>query len=114
MRGIELGSRHDGGHLTNAHELVRLQTKLPLRMSEAVLEREPRIAREFRPIHWLQVEVVKCVPLEVLRLSLCLRVNELQFIAAPESRYGAGLRADADPVNANRWFERAVCLNRDF
>src|SRR3954452_1252778 len=86
--------------LADPDELVGLETELPLRVREAVLERELGVAGEVRPVHRLEVELSKVVCFEAVRLSIRLRIDELQFAPVSQDRLRAGLRADADPVDA--------------
>ena len=70
--------------LSDPDELVGLETELPLRVREAVLERELSVAGEVRAVHWLEVEVPEVVCFEALRWSIRLGIDKLQFAAAPQ------------------------------
>ena len=59
-----------------------LQAEPPLRVGEAVLERELGVAREVGPVHRLQEEVVEVAASNVSGWAPGLREDQLQFVAA--------------------------------
>ena len=75
-----------------------LQAQPPLRMRQAVLDRQPGVLLAVGAVHRLQQQVREVQVLEPLRRRAVLRIDQLQFVAAGQRSGRAGLRADADPV----------------
>src|SRR5262249_50591469 len=64
-------------------------------------------------VHRLQRKAREDKISKVFRARAVLRIDQLQFVARPDHELSSGLRADADPVEAIRWDDRAVGLDRD-
>src|SRR5262245_27141458 len=86
----------------DVQELVGLQAQPPLRVLQAVTNRQLRVPFHVRAVHRLQEEVAEVVPLELPRVRAGLGEDELQFVPGPEHQLGPGLGADADPVDPLR------------
>src|SRR5438128_116669 len=65
-------------------------------------------------IHGLQEEMAEIEPDKALRFGTSLRKYQLQLVAAFEHEVAAGLRADANPIDAGRGLKRSVGLDSDF
>ena len=84
-----------------------------LRMAQAVVDRARGVLDHVRAVHRLQREALEGETGEILRRRAGLRIDQLQFVAAPHHELGAGFRADADPVHAVGRLDRAVGLDAD-
>src|SRR4051794_12859272 len=65
----------------NVQDLVRLQRQPPLRMLQAVRQRQPGVALALGAVHRLQDEMPKIESLVLLRFSARLRKDQLQLVA---------------------------------
>lgn len=79
---------------------MRLHAQSPLRMLQAVFDREVRILLAVGAIHRLQVKVSEVQPVVLAGLGFRLRVDQLQFITGNNDQFGTGFGADTDPVDA--------------
>src|SRR5712692_1158129 len=100
--------------LWDSQHLVRLETEPPLGMREAVAHSQRRVARALGPVHRLEEEVAEVEPDIALGLGAPLREYELELVAASHHELGAGLGADADPVDPRRDQTSAVRLDGHF
>src|SRR3954464_6023823 len=103
----------DAECLSDAEGLVCLQAEPPLRMAQAVVDRARGVFDQFGPVHRLQRKAFEIEPRQIFRRGPCLRIHQLQFVAAADHQSGAGLRADADPVHPVGRFDRPVGLDTD-
>ena len=72
-------------------------------MLETVPHRESGVHIPVRAVHRLQEELLEPQVRELLGTGLVLRIHQLELLSAGEFEGCAGLRADADPVEAGRW-----------
>src|SRR5919201_1612123 len=99
--------------LSDTDRLVRLQAEPPLRMTQAIVDGSRGVIDHVRSVHWLQREALEGEPLEILRRSANLRIDQLQLVPFSQDEVRAGLGADANPVNCWGRVERAVGLDAD-
>src|SRR5437899_2257464 len=91
----------------NSKHLVRLQAQPPGRMPQAIVHRLRHVAGEVRTVHRLQGKALESKAGEIFRRRLRLRIDELQFVTGPDTQIGAGLGADAEPVETRRRLDGA-------
>src|SRR5260221_418413 len=82
-------------------------------MREAEAHGEGGVARAIGPVNRWQEEMAERQRLEFLGIDAVLRKHQLQLVAGSERRRGAGLGADADPVEPARRRAGAVGLDGD-
>src|SRR5258707_5190870 len=99
--------------LSDTECLVCLQAESPLRMLQAIFHRARGIFDHIRAVHRLQRKTFEIEIDKILGRGLGLRVDELQFMPAPDQKLGAGFRAYANPVHAVRRNNRSVGLDAD-
>src|SRR5579871_1187752 len=99
--------------LSDADCLVCLKAEPPLRVAQAIIDRARGVGGHIRTVHRLKREALEGEAGEIFRRCTSLRVDKLQFMPAPQDELGAGLRADADPVEARGRIDGAVGLDRD-
>ena len=83
-------------------------------MRLARVDRKARMFFFVRSVHWLQekmAEIQRSQRVEVLR---CLGYHDLDLVPFMYYQWGALLGADADPVNADRHWQRAIGFYRHF
>ena len=93
---------------------MRLQTEPPLRMLQAVIQREPRIRFADGAIHGLEKEPLEVERLKLLRFRARLRKNELQFMSGLDHQFRSRFRADTDPIDARRWKQSPIRFDSYF
>ena len=69
-------------------------------MGQAILDRARGVLDHVRPVHRLQREALEGEALEGLGRGEGLRIDQLQLVPFADAQLGAGLRADAQPVDA--------------
>src|SRR5947207_15260139 len=88
--------------LSNPTGFVRLQTQPPLRMTQTIIDRARGILEDVRSVHRLKRKAFEREADKGLGLGFGLRINQLEFMTAPYHQFGAGFRADANPVHPVR------------
>ena len=83
--------------LADSQYLVSLQAQSPPRMSQTIINGSRGILCEVRSVHRLQIEVRKIESYKALRVSACLRVDELQLVAPQDAQRGTRLGTDGQP-----------------
>jgi hypothetical protein len=83
-------------------------------MRKAVRDSCRRIRDTVGSVHRLKPEVIEPEPEQFGGVKAGLRIDELQFLAAPTPQRRSGLRADAKPIDPFNGLLRSVCLDRDF
>src|SRR5664280_1017063 len=99
--------------LSDTKGLVRLHAEPPLRVTDAVVDVALGVGGDVRPIHRLQREPLEGETGEGRRHGAGLRIDQFEFVALPDHEFGAGLGADADPVDAVGHLDRAVGFEAD-
>src|ERR1035437_7382007 len=99
--------------LSDTECFVRLQAEPPLRMAQTIVDRARGVLDNVRSVHRLQREPFKIEIDKGLRRRIRLRVDQLEFVASPYHELRAGFRADANPVHALGWIDRAIGLHAD-
>src|SRR5579872_2718513 len=82
-------------------------------MGQTISDGLARVENKVRAIHGLQQTIIEGKVHKALGRRIGLRIDQFQFVAAPDFEAGPSLGADADPINALRRRQRAIGLNGD-
>src|ERR1035437_5306363 len=83
-----------------SYQFMRLQRQAPLGVRETVAGCQTRIVRLLRAVHGLQEKMFEFQLRIAFRIGPGLRIDQLQFVAAPELEFRAVLRAHRQPQPA--------------
>ena len=86
--------------LWQADEFVGLQRQAPAGVPKAVAGRRHRVGASIGAVHRLQEKVTEVKAFEARGFRPLLGEDQFQLVAGGDEERRAGLRADADPVNA--------------
>src|SRR5260370_2470576 len=100
--------------LSDTERLVGLQAEPPLRMAQTIVDRARGVLDHIGSVHRLQREALEGKIDKGLGRCIRLRINQLEFMSSPYHEVGAGFGADANPVHALGWIDRAIGLDADF
>src|SRR5690348_18043886 len=82
-------------------------------MRQTVRHCQLGIARAIRPVHRLEEKVAEVEAHVALGFRAFLGEDQLQLVTRPLDELGSRLRADADPVDAGRYGQCPVGLDRE-
>src|SRR5882672_6779006 len=100
--------------LSDTERFVGLQAEPPLRMAQTIVDRACGVLDHIRSVHRLQREALEGKIDKGLWRCIRLRINQLEFMTSAYHEVCAGFGADANPVHALGWLDRAIGLDADF
>jgi hypothetical protein len=93
---------------------MRLQTKLPAGMLQAVTQCQLCILFAFSAVHWLKKEVLKIELLVQFRACTVLRENKFEFVSGAKSEFRPRFWTNANPINSRTRHLCPICLDSNF
>jgi hypothetical protein len=108
--GIGVGDRC---RFVESQRFVHLDAQTPSWIAQAVAKGSIQVLLKVGTVQRLQEEVLEGQMNVVVRRGARLGVDQLEFVALTDHQFRVRLGADTDPIDAGRWHQRAVGLDRD-
>ena len=93
---------------------MSLETQFPLRVCQTIIDGHLSIRVAMRPVHWLQVPVLKVARQELFGHRAELGIDEFQFISGSLNPFGTRFGTHTQPVDIGECRSSSVGFDGHF